>query len=59
MSEKSSDVGELATKLASKNPLVLKIKIIVGVVLAVFLIFAGIIGGLNYGGGINGCFNFR
>ena len=57
MSEKSSDVGELATKLASKNPLVIKIKIIVGVVLAVFLILVAI---LNYsGGGINGCFNFR
>lgn len=48
MSEKSSDVGELATKLASKNPLVIKIKIIVGVVLAVFLILVAI---LNYSGG--------
>ena len=56
MEEKSSDVSKLATQMANKNPLVLKIKIISGVIIAVFLILVAI---LNYGGGINGCFNFR
>ena len=57
MEEKSSDVSKLATQMANKNPLVLKIKIIIGVIIAVFLILVAI---LNYGGGgINGCFNFR
>lgn len=48
MSEKSSDVSKLATQMANKNPLVLKIKIIIGVIIAVFLILVAI---LNYGGG--------
>lgn len=48
MEEKSSDVSKLATQMANKNPLVLKIKIIIGVIIAVFLILVAI---LNYGGG--------
>ena len=55
MEEKSSDVTKLATQMANKNPLVLKIKIIIGVIIAVFLILVAI---LNYGGGKSDNLNY-